>query len=78
MWHLKMDRRHGLTYCPIPKAGWSSWKRLLFYINGAINSTDVEIGITPDDTIGVIDVSPFTVQRLRTTDRQQYVFVFVR
>jgi len=78
-WKYKFDQRHNLLYCPIPKSGWSSWKRVLFYINGVITSMDVEIGITSDRKARIADMSGFAIPRANKTGQfRPFTFAFVR
>lgn len=78
-WRYKFDQRHNMLYCPIPKSGWSSWKRVLFYINGVIKSMDVEIGITSDRKARVSDMSGLAILKTNKTGRfRPFTFAFVR
>ena len=65
--------------CPIPKAGWSSWKRLWFYTSGLISSYDTDVGIRGDVKAGVSNIGGEKgVQRAWKAKQYNYSFVFVR
>lgn len=66
-------------YCPVPKSGWSSWKRLWFYTSGVINSYDTDVGIQSDEKAGIKDVRGLrAIRDSYQNGRYKYSFVFVR
>ena len=65
--------------CPIPKAGWSSWKRLWFYTSGLISSYDTDVGNGEDTQAGVKNiVGEQGIQRAWKAKQYNYSFVFVK
>lgn len=78
-WRYKFDPKHNMLYCPIPKSGWSSWKRVFFYVNGAIKDMEVEIGITPDKNASILEFTGFAIIRRNISGTfRPYSFMFVR
>lgn len=80
-WQYKVDHRRRILYCPIPKAGWSSWKRVFFYLSGLIPSVEAEVGITSDQKAGIYDVSAAGARYLQSemmAAQHFFTFVFVR
>lgn len=78
-WHYKLNKKHKYLFCPIPKSGWSSWKRLWHYTSGLISSYATDVGTGSDVKAGVIDIrGTAAIRRAYETDQYNYSFVFVR
>ncbi|XP_067950250.1 carbohydrate sulfotransferase 14-like [Watersipora subatra] len=74
----KLNKKDKYLYCPIPKAGWSSWKRLWFYTSGLINSTDTDVGIRDDDVAHVDDIkNEYEGIAAMKSGRYNFSFTFV-
>ncbi|XP_067935102.1 carbohydrate sulfotransferase 14-like [Watersipora subatra] len=75
----KLNKKDKYLYCPIPKAGWSSWKRLWFYTSGVISSYETDVGIRSDLDAHVYNLkSEAQVQSAWKSGGYNFSFVFVR
>lgn len=78
-WDMKINMKDKYLYCPIPKAGWSSWKRLWFYTSGHISSYDTDVGITDDKKANVRDIRGLSAMKAAwRSHKYTYSFVFFR
>ena len=78
-WHYKLNQRNKYLFCPIPKSGWSSWKRLWHYTSGLISSYATDVGTGSDVKAGVMDVrGTLAIKRAYAQQQYSYSFVFVR
>lgn len=78
-WAWKLHKKDKYLYCPIPKAGWSSWKRLWFYTSGVIGNYETDVGIQEDQVAGVIDIAGGSgVKSAWRTKDYEFAFTFFR
>ena len=77
-WKLKLNTRDKYLLCPIPKSGWSSWKRLWHFTAGLISSYDTDVGNGPDTEAGIRDVSSRQLSAEWRKKSYKYSFVFFR
>lgn len=77
-WRLKLNTLDKYLLCPVPKSGWSSWKRLWFYTSKLIHSYDTDVGIQEDSLAGVNDINSYQMKAKWLDGSYNYSFVFFR